>query len=214
VGRLSARDVRTARDWAEFARETVTWGRHIQDDQRAVPEGPVRDALTAVELGSALDKKTGDWDKLREELEALLRKPDEKKQNQQQKQQQQNQDQQKQDQQKQDSSQPEKSPEQKNQQQQQPSPENKKPSPQGQKPAESAFGDMKERTQPPPPSRDTQKVGGAPEKQDADKTPLDPSLTLPLQKLDQLRNQDSPAELFQLMDAKSKTETKKTGKDW
>src|ERR1019366_8539215 len=99
VGRLSARDVRTARDWAAFARETVTWGRHIQDDQRAVPEGPVRDALTAVELGSALDKKTGDWDKLREELEALLRKPEEKKQNQQQqqKQQQQNQDQQKQD---------------------------------------------------------------------------------------------------------------------
>ena len=72
---------------------------------------------------------------------------------------------------------------------------------------------MKERAQPPP-SRDTQKVGGAPEKKDADKTPLDPSLALPLQKLDQLRNQDSPAELFQLMDSKNKTETKKTGKDW
>jgi len=213
VGRLSAKDVRTARDWAEFARETVTWGHHVQEDQRAVPEGPVRDALTAVNLGSALDKKTGDWDKLREDLEALLRKPDQKKQDQQQQnQQQQNQDQQKQDQQKQNSSQPEKSPEQKNQQQQ--SPENQKPNPQGQKPAESAFGDMKEHTQPPPPSRDMQKVGGAPEKKDADKTPLDPSLALPLQKLDQLRNQDSPAELFQLMDAKSKTETKKTGKDW
>ena len=111
VGRLSAKDVRTARDWAEFARETVTWGHHIQEDQRAVPEGPVRDALTAVELGSALDKKTGDWDKLREELEALLKKPEEKKQNQQQqqKQQQQKPDQQRQDQQKQDSPQSENS---------------------------------------------------------------------------------------------------------
>jgi Ca-activated chloride channel family protein len=73
---------------------------------------------------------------------------------------------------------------------------------------------MKQHDQPPP-SRETQKVGGVPEKKDTDKTPLDPSLALPLQKLDQLRNQDSPAELFQLMDADNKKpETKKTGKDW
>ena len=214
VGRLSAKDDRTARDWAEFARETVTWGHHIQDDQRTVPEGPVRDALSAVGLGEVLNTRTADWTKLREELEALLKKPEEKKPNQKQQQnQQQNQDQQNQDQQKQDSSQ-EKSPEQQKDQQQQNSPENQKQNQPDKKNAQSAFGDMKEHYQPPP-SHETQKVGGVPEKKDADKAPLDPSLALPLQKLDQLRNSDSPAELFQLMDAENKKpETKKPGKDW
>ena len=73
---------------------------------------------------------------------------------------------------------------------------------------------MKEAAKQPPPSREMQKVGGTPEKRDADKAPLDSQLALQLQKLDQLRNQDSPAELFQLMDTDKKTTPKKTGKDW
>jgi len=74
---------------------------------------------------------------------------------------------------------------------------------------------MQKREPPPPPSRDTQKVRGVPEKKDGEKTPVDPNLALPLQKLDQLRNQDSPAELFQLMDTDHKqTAPKKNGKDW
>jgi Ca-activated chloride channel family protein len=73
---------------------------------------------------------------------------------------------------------------------------------------------MKEPPKAPPPSRDTQKVGGTPEKKDAEQKPADPQLALPLQKLDQLRNQDSPAQLFQLMDAGKKTAPKKKGKDW
>ena len=80
-------------------------------------------------------------------------------------------------------------------------------------PGESAFGDMskKDDQPPPPPPQDTQKVGG--EKQEQPKEPIDPSLALPLQKLDQLRNQDSPAQLFQLMEVDKKP-TKKSGKNW
>jgi Ca-activated chloride channel family protein len=73
---------------------------------------------------------------------------------------------------------------------------------------------MKQKDQPPPPPPgDTQKVGGAPEKKDEAAEPIDPSLALPLQKLDQLRNQDSPAQLFQLMEGEKKP-VKKPAKDW
>jgi len=215
VSRLSAKDDRTARDWAELARETTYWGRRIQDDQRPVPAGPVHDALSAVDLGAALNPKAADWPKLRAELEALLTQPEEKKQpqnhQQQQNQDQQKQDQQKQDQQKQDSKdQQDKESQQQKDQQQQKSPENQQPGSAEKKP--SAFGDMKE--QPQPPSHENQKVGGVPEKKEAEKQPQDPSMALPLQKLDQLRNQDSPAALFQMMDPHAKTTPAKTGKDW
>ena len=66
---------------------------------------------------------------------------------------------------------------------------------------------------PPPPQQNTQKVGGAPEKKEQVQEPADPSLALPMQKLEQLRNQDSPAQLFQLMEGDKKP-TKKSGKDW
>ena len=71
----------------------------------------------------------------------------------------------------------------------------------------------KQETPPPPPPQSMQKVGGAPEKKDEAPEPVDPNLALPLQKLDQLRNQDSPAQLFQLMEGDKKP-VKKSGKDW
>ena len=228
VGRLSATEARTARDWAELGRETVTWGSRLQSEQQPVPEGPVRDALSAVTLGTKLDAKAADWPKLREELEALLKKNDDDKQQQDKKdqqdqqdkkdQQQQKQDQQKKDQkskqQKQDSSgqpqdQKDKNDPAENEEQKQ---DTKPPEPKPQ--GESAFGDMnKKETPPPPPPESTQKVGGNHEKPDQPPEPVDPSLALPLQKLEQLRNQDSPAQLFQLMEGEKKA-VKKTGKNW
>jgi Ca-activated chloride channel family protein len=71
----------------------------------------------------------------------------------------------------------------------------------------------KDEPPPPPPPENTQKVGGAPEKKDEPPPQVDPSLALPMQKLEQLRNQESPAQLFQLMEGEKKP-TKKTGKDW
>ena len=227
VSRLAGAELRTARDWAELGRETVSWGSRLQSEQQPVPEGPVQDALAAVGLGTKLDAKAADWKKLREELEALLQKPDEDKQDKEDKQDQQNQDDQKQDQQKQD--QQKKSDQQKKQDQQdqqksksdqkdsspqeQPPQDAKPPEPNPQ--GESAFGDMnkKDEPPPPPPPENTQKVGGAPEKTAEPPPPVDPSLALPMQKLEQLRNQDSPAQLFQLMEGEKKP-TKKTGKDW
>jgi Ca-activated chloride channel family protein len=225
VTRLAGAETRSARDWAELGRETVTWGSRLQSEKQPVPEGPVRDAISAVELGRKLDAKATDWRKLREELDALLQKPDEEKQDQQDKQDQQNQDDQQQDQQQQDqdkkseqqkqdqSKQQQSKSDQKDSSQQQEQQDAKPPEPKPQ--GESAFGDMnkKEEPPPPPPPESTQKVGGAPERKDEAPPPADPSLALPMQKLEQLRNQDSPAQLFQLMEGEKKP-TRKTGKDW
>lgn len=229
VGRLSTKPDRTGRDWAELAGETVTWGKKIQSEQKPVPEGPVRDALTAVDLGSALDAKTADWPKLRRDLEALLEKPeDQKQQNQQQQKNDQDQNQ-SQDQQQQQQQQNQDSKDQKSDQQQ--SPQNQQQQQQQQSQSDqqksdeqknsdqkqdSAFGDMKDKPPPPQPHPgETQKVGGTPEKKEGDpKEAADPSLVMPLQKLDQLRNQDSPAKLFRLMEGEKKPAPGKKGKDW
>ena len=226
IGRLAVAPSHTARDWAELARETVTWGSRLQSEQHPVPEGPVHDALGAVDLGAKLDAKATDWGKLREELRALLKKPDEEKKDQE------NQDQQPQegDQQQKDQEQGQKKKEQDRDKQKQKKDAQKDSSSPDQKeqssgeqpdqkeekkdPGESAFGDMSKKEEPPPPpSQDTQKVGGAPEKSEAPE-PVDPSIALPLQKLEQLKNQDSPAQLFQLMEGDRKQPGKKSGKDW
>ncbi len=233
MGRLATSPNQTARDWAELGRETVTWGSRLQSDKAPIPEGPVRDALAAVEIGSKLDPKTADWPKLREELETLLKKSDEQKQEQekqdqkdqqdqqnQQDKNQQDKDQKNQDQKKSDSQQKQDSKDQKDPQQQndkKDQQDQKQPDDQ-QKQGESAFGDMKKNEQPPQPpepaSDETQKVGGTPEKKDQEQPPADPTLAPTLQKLEQVRNQDSPAKLFQLMEGEKKSGPRVKGKDW
>ena len=74
VARLSAQARCSPQDWAEFGQESVTWGQHLKTAGQAVPEGPVRDALRAVDLGAASDPKAADWPKMRSELEDLLKK--------------------------------------------------------------------------------------------------------------------------------------------
>jgi Ca-activated chloride channel homolog len=217
VGRLAAKDVLSPKDYAELAQTTVTYGQRLKGAQQETPEGVVRDALTAVDAGEKLDAKAADWPRLRAELEELLRKPEQppeqdknqeqqQDKNQQQKQQnQQNQDQQKNDQ------------NEKSDQQQQEQDQQQK---QQQKDNE-AFGDMKEQPEQPrkeepeereaPPRPQTQKVGGQQEKK-ADQQ-VAPELAMPLQKLDQIRNQDSPAKLHQLMQGQQQKQSNK-GKDW
>lgn len=230
VGRLANAPERTARDWADLGRETVIWGSRLKSGQQPVPEGPVNDALAATTLGAKLDPKATDWPKLREELEALLEKPEEKKQDdksqdqkkdnqdkQDQDKQDQNQEQQqdpsKQDKSQQDSSQQKQQPQKSDQKQDQSSQEKQDDQrPQGEK----AFGDMKDNPPPPPPppsENQTQQVGG--EKQERPPEEADPSLAPALQKLDQIRHQDSPAQLFQMMDGERKPlPPGKKGKDW
>jgi Ca-activated chloride channel family protein len=231
VGRISAENMRSAADWAELARTTVTYGQHLQGVQQPVPESPVRDALAAVDAGNSLDAKAADWPQLRQDLESLLKKSDQPKPDQPppQKQPEQNQsDQQKEDQQQQQEQQKDQQKDQQKQsggsqnQEQQKKPEDQKsgnpgeqkPPDENQKKSSSAFGDMNEPPPTPPPSGETQKVGGAPEKPPGEPKDVDPALTLPLQKLEQLRNEDSPAKLFQLMEGEKKPEPAKKGKDW
>lgn len=216
IGRLAGQETHSARDWAELALDTVTWGQRLQSEQQSVTPGPIEDALAAVDLGSARDPKTADWAALRQQLQDLLKKPDQPppdQQDQQQKQDQQNQQQQdKNQQQKQDPNQPQEKPEEGGQRKD--SDENKNEKPVEGKQGQDAFGNMQEKaTPPPPPQADTQKAGGAPEKK-PNEAAIDPSLALPLQKLDQLRNQDSPAKLFKLMQGDQPPPPAQKGKNW
>jgi Ca-activated chloride channel family protein len=204
VQRLAAQERYAANDWAELARQTITWGQRQQEAKQPVTEGPVHDGLAAVSAGEKLEAKAADWAQLRRDLEALLQKSDQQQQQQQQKQPQKNQSDQNQQPQQQQQSQDKSGSEQ--------NPPPPKPS-DAQKP-ESAFGDLQKESKPnePPPSTEMQKVGGA-EKKEAPEN-LDPTLTLPLQKLEQLKDNDSPARLFQIMEGEKKPTPAKKGKDW
>lgn len=218
IGRLAEEDALSAKDYAEMAETTVTYGERVKAAQQQPQETALRDALQAVDAGEKLDAKAADWPKLRQQLNDLLKRDDQKQeqqkqdekkeeqqpkdQSQQNQDQQQQQDQQKSDQQKQDE---QKQPEQQQQEQQK----------------QEAFGDMKDQqeqksedeksSQPPPPKPGTQKVGGQKEEKPADQA--NPELAMPLQKLDQVRDQDSPAKLQQLMQGKQQ-KPKANGKDW
>jgi Ca-activated chloride channel homolog len=238
VGRLSAQDGVTPLDWAELGRETVTWGEHVKSDNQPVPEGPVRDALRAVDDGERADPKASDWPKMRSELEDLLKKPEDKNQqknqDQNQKQDQQKQDQQKKDQQKDDQKKQDQQQQQQDQQkqdQQQGSPsqggkpqdskDSQQPKPQdaAQQKPQSAFGDMSKPAAQPParkePQQAMQKVGGQKRDQPNDPARQDPELAVPLEKLEQLRSQDSPAELYGMLRKGEPTPTPApAGKNW
>jgi Ca-activated chloride channel family protein len=235
VARLSQKPTLTSPDLSEFAHETLTWGQRLKEAGQPVPEGPVNDAIEAVDRLIAAGEKLADWQKLRAELQALLEKPeaqkpppkpqnknDSKQDDKSQQNPKQGQDGQSQKQ----SDKPQKQDDKSSKQDQQPSeknhsqPSNKQqssPSP-AEKKAENkpdeplAFGDMK-KSPPPPPAREMQKVGGAQEKKDA--PPADPALAVPTEKLDQLRNQDDPAKLFQLMQSEqSHGKPAQNGKNW
>jgi Ca-activated chloride channel family protein len=208
VGRLSSQAQCSSLDWAEFGGDTVTWGQHLQSGGQQVPERPVRDALAAVDIGSRSDPKAADWDKLRSELEALLRKQDDQKKQDQKKDQQQDQQQD----QKQDQKEDQKRDQQQNQKQQQSAQDSgKQEKPQdsgGQPPGQQgprqqkAFGDMGAPTPEPQgqePPGGMQKVGGARKDQANDPARNDPGLAIPLEKLEQVKNQDSPSELFDML---------------
>ncbi len=214
VARLAEKDTLAAKDCSELAETTITYGQRVKSAQQRPPERVIRDALQAVDLGEKLDAKAADWPKARQDLEDLLKKeeppPQDKKQNQdQQKQDQQDKQQQNQDQNQQQQNQDKQQTEQQKQEQQ-------KQQDQQQKKNQDAFGDMKDQKaekKPQPPSQPgTQKVGGQQDKKPEEQQ-QDPELAMPLQKLEQVRNQDSPAKLQQIMQSQQQ-KPKPTAKDW
>lgn len=225
VGRLSAQDTLSAKDCAELARTTLTYAERLKSAQQTPQESVVRDALQGVDLGEKLDPQAADWPTLRQQLEDLLKRDDQQQQQEQpqpqdQQKQDQEKDQQQQQQEKQDQNQSQD--QQKNDQQNQD--EQKQDQQQNQKNQQDAFGDMQEQqqqpdqpaeaqkqNQPPPPQPGTQKVGG--QKEERSPEEANPELAMPLQKLEQVRNQDSPAKLQQLMQGQQQ-KPKGTGKNW
>ncbi len=219
VARLADKTALAAKDCADLAQTTITYGQRLKSGQQRPPESVVTDALAAIALGEKADAKAADWPRLRQELEQLLEKPPEdkkqdQKQDEQQKQEQKNQQQNQQNQNQQNQDQQQQQQDQQNSEQQKQE--------QQQKQQQDAFGDMKDQQEPPktdeekeppqqPPQPQTQKVGGQKEKKM--EAPLDPDLAMPLQKLEQVRNQDSPAKLQQLMQGQPQKAPKK-GKDW
>ncbi|MFA5056632.1 MAG: VWA domain-containing protein [Opitutaceae bacterium] len=212
VERLSAQPALAAGDYATLARETVTWGKRLQEAGQTVTPGPVNDALAGVAAGEKLDAKAADWAQLRGDLGELLKKPPEPpppsqpppQQDQQQKKEQQQQ-----------APPPSSSggsqnqPQEKQESQSQPEPP----------PTQNSEPKTQNRPPPPPPkpseqanTGETQKIGG--QSQPPPDARSDPSLVLPIQKLDQLRNQDSPAELFQMLDSRNSKPTSRKGRDW
>lgn len=217
VARLATKDGLAAKDCAELAQTTITYGQRIKSAQQQAAEGVIGDALQAVDLGEKLDAKAADWPRLRSELEELRKKQEEEKKKQQEQQKQDQQKQQQQNQQNQQNQNQDQQPQ--DQQKQQQSEQQKQDQPQQQQQQkQDAFGDMKEpqdkKNQPPPQPRpqQTQKVGGQKEKKE--EHPLDPDLAMPLQKLEQVRNQDSPAKLQQIMQGQPQQKQPKKGKDW
>jgi Ca-activated chloride channel family protein len=236
IGHLAARPALAPREYAELANATLTYGERLQSAQQPVPESPIRDALAAIAAGERADAKAADWPDLRAKLEKFLepppepeKKPDEKKSDEQK--QPENQDKNQPQQEKpQDSSdaQQQKQPERQKADSEKSSSQSQNPqSPGGEKSEpppssprdqqQSAFGDMsspeqKNPPQPTPePSGETQKIGGAQETKTT--APTNPNLALPLQKLDQVRDRDSPGQLFQLLQ-EDKRAPEKPKKDW
>ncbi|HZP60331.1 MAG TPA: VWA domain-containing protein [Opitutaceae bacterium] len=231
VGRLAGQKTTSAGNWADLAQTTLTYGQRLQNSQKSVPAGPVRDALAAVDAGEALDRKAADWPQLRRQLAALLKKPPEQKPPPPQPQPQQNQSQQQQEQKQSNQdqkSQPQNSSSDKSQQNQgsqskQPNqashPEQSQSSPAQNQPklGPSAFGSMKPPPAQPPSkpqiadARELQKFGGTPRQKSPEAS--DPALAVPLEKLDQLKQQDSPALLYELMRGQTKPPAD-NGKNW
>jgi len=243
VNRLSLQDSQSASDWAEMAGTTITWGQQIKGLGQPVPEGPVRDGLAAVTAGSALDAGAADWPKLRSDLRDLLDNPDEEQpppppdQDQQQPQEQKEggEESSPQNQQGSDTGQSKQSDQSQDsqggnndQQQQQPGDQQtaeqeksdddsrKNTPPADMKDAFSDYDDYlseEEQEQQQQPPQVSQKVGGSPPPRQ-ELQQADPSLTMTLQRLDQLREQDSPAELYYRMDQAENPDRPKNQKDW
>jgi Ca-activated chloride channel family protein len=221
---LSAQPSLSAGDAARFAGATIDFGTEQKQSGQPIPPTVLADGFASVDLGERLDRRAADWPELRRKLEDLARPPedqkkdekeeekkneDEKKEQQQQQSGGQNEDEQKQDEQQQDQEQQQK--DQQNEQEQrsgQKAFDQQPPEPQEQEDAESEPQEPQQQQA----KKNMQTVGG---EQPADNEVQErPELAVPLQKLERVKQQDSPARLFQLMqDDEPKKPTKKE-RDW
>jgi Ca-activated chloride channel family protein len=231
VERLSARSSLTAANCADLARQTIEYGQSVRQSGQPLKPGIVQDGLSAVDHGEQMDPQESEWPKLRSQLKELLNEPpkqdqkqdenkkedskqdqqkqDEKKSGQDNQQQQDKDKQEKQEQQKQQQEQ-EKTQEQSGQEQQQSEQKQDNSQPPSPQPSESAQAQPT--PSPNPQNKDTQKIGGG--KPDDKERREHPELAEQLQKLDEVRQKDSPAELYQLLQQKDPRPEGTPKKDW
>lgn len=258
IARLAVDDSPSALDWRELADRTLVYGTGARMNQQPLEPGVVLDAIEAVDRGQQANPSLADWDKLRNDLRALLETPPEEKppepppqENQEQQEQEQQQQQQEQnrqqpnpsgngsgqqDQQQQEQEQP--PPDQTGPDEQQPQqndqappdapppqssgnpdeqPQDTKPRTPQNTPAESRMGELKDPVEEPPPSArprqepKTRQIGG---RRDASPpAPTDAETAMLLQRLREATEQDSPAQLFQLLERENEQPANR-GQDW
>jgi Ca-activated chloride channel homolog len=226
---LSAQRSLSADDAARFAGATIDYGTAQKQSGQPIPPTVLHDGFAAVDLGERSDRTAADWPELRRKLEELARPPEQEKQD---KEEEQKQEEEKKDQQQQqgggtDDQQQNQSEQQDQEEQQQDEQggqqQNQEQDPQGS--GQKAFEE---------PPQDQQQEGEEPEPQDSQQQPQSrrnmqtvggesaadteiqerPELAVPLQKLDRVKQQDSPPRLFQLMqDDEPKKPTRKE-RDW
>ena len=239
VADISGKATPGARDYRRLTEATLDFARRKAMGGEGFSPGVITSALDAVDAGEALDRNAADWPTLRKELEAYLDGSQEPPPPEEQKDQPKDQNPQPSD----PSQQNEQQEQQQNQNSEpkpgEPPPQNgssandaKSPTsppgdpssgqsepPKNPENRESAFGNMQRPPSPPPGEgasagdADRQPVGGQPPRPSSAEGK--PELAMPLQKLDQVKQADSPAKLFRVMEGKpTGPATGKKGQTW
>jgi Ca-activated chloride channel homolog len=239
VADISGKAARGARDYHRLTEATLDFARRKAMGGEGFSPGVITSALDAVDAGEALDRNAADWPTLRKELEAYLDGSQEPPPPEEQKDQPKDQNPQLSD----PSQQNEQQEQQQNQNSEpkpgEPPPQNgssandansptsppgdpssgQSEPPKNPENRESAFGNMQRPPSPPPGEgasagdADRQPVGGQPPRPSSAEGK--PELAMPLQKLDQVKQADSPAKLFRVMEGKpTGPATGKKGQTW
>jgi Ca-activated chloride channel family protein len=241
VADISGKATPGARDYRRLTEATLDFARRKAMGGEGFSPGVITSALDAVDAGEALDRNAADWPTLRKELEAYLDGSQEPPPPQPEQQQDQQKDQNPQPS---DPSQQNEQQEQQQNQNSEPKPGEPPPKngssandansptsppgdpssgqsepPKNPENRESAFGNMQRPPSPPPGEgasagdADRQPVGGQPPRPSSAEGK--PELAMPLQKLDQVKQADSPAKLFRVMEGKpTGPATGKKGQTW
>ena len=224
VKQLSAKPSLSASDAARFANATIDYGEQQRQTGKPIPPGVLQDGFASVDLGERTDRKAADWPELRRKLEDLAKPPEQQKQD---KKNEQKKDDEKKDQQQQQQGggqdQNQKDQQEKQDQQQQ----DKKDEEQQKRSGQKAFDNQ------PPGQNPQQSHEGKPEPQDDkdqqagknmqtiggqqatdEELQKSPELAVPLQRLDKVKQQDSPAKLFQILQDEEPKPKGKKERDW
>lgn len=84
IGEIAELDAPAASDFHEIAAGTLALGQQAKQNGQPLPDSAVYDALDAVEAGREREAGATDWDKLQQALEALLEPPPEQEEEQEQ----------------------------------------------------------------------------------------------------------------------------------